>query len=226
MLEQSLLQQIGIRRFELSNPNVFSNVPKSLIAEDVLRNLPIFVIRYNQELAKHYLFNLFGYLRYKSYPCYWDGEDLTSDEEKRKIVIGCSSDSVDLTAYPSAVGKETLWKQISPYVKKLTCLQLDVQHKNDVHIILDSPLDNHWLYNLAGFLDFNKIKYSWYQQDASKKSVFIGKNKSEYTQYTIEIDKNIDEHLQKKQVFGELIKNNYVVQNIDGSYSLGLALND
>src|SRR5574344_814644 len=190
MLEQSLLQQIGIRRFELSNPNVFSNVPKSLIAEDVLRNLPIFVIRYNQELAKHYLFNLFGYLRYKSYPCYWDGVDLTSD------------------------------------VKKLTCLQLDVQHKNDVHIILDSPLDNHWLYNLAGFLDFNKIKYSWYQQDASKKSVFIGKNKSEYTQYTIEIDRNIDENLKKKQVFGELIKNNYVVQNIDGSYSLGLALND
>lgn len=226
MSDQAILQQMGIRSFELKNSNIINGADKELVAKDIYRNLPVFVFCFDQSLAKEYLFNLVGYLRYVSYPCYWENEPLSMDEKSRMVVIGGTSSKRDLTAYPSRNGKKALWSQIVPYVNKLTNAHGIANHIPNTHIVLESPIKFKWLYNLAGFLSFNQIAYSWYEEDAAPNSVFIGAVKNSSILHSVVINEAENENDQKRMVFKELIDKKFLKISDSGRYVLGEILSD
>ena len=84
--------------------------------------------------------------------------------------------------------------------------------------ILETPDKCKWIFNLAGFLDYNEITYSWNRSEASDKTVVISLDADE-SGHNVRITGE-GEQEQKRAVFSALLSRGYLV-SASGKISLG-----
>ncbi len=215
-------KESGFRTFVLKSPKLMTNASPLDLRKDLLRNCPVLVFFFGQRLAKEYLFGIFGYLTYIGYPVYWYGENLSDDEEQRRVLLASPDDkvneTVDVFMYTGLEGKKSLWKQLSPYVSKFENLPPYNPIVPEAKIILDKPAsDCRILANLAGFLRKNKIPYSWNSIDSSDDCVFVGRKAGKFHNFIEVVGANDIE--KKRNVLTSLMSQGYIKKNPDGSFS-------
>lgn len=250
MVDDLILRQMGLRQYFLKDEFKLKFVDKTLVGEDLIGNFPIFLVAFEPNIAKSYLYNFFGYLLSFSYPCYWlfNDELLLSEEEKlRTVVIGPdekifgplknSSLKVDIGINADVNCKKMLWDKIKPYVLKFKELGLTTKAHNKAKVVIDRELIENsqkygkWGLNLAGFLALSKIDVAFSLDDIDEKGAYItpnSLNSSNASTSLIEIIVNgsLDFDKQKKQVFSELLAKNIIKKDEDclSKFSLGQAL--
>ena len=88
--------------------------------------------------------------------------------------------------------------------------------ENPSFVFIDNPKEFKWLYNLAGFFDYNGFTYSWNKSDISEKSCVLGfatedNHKLVEDKLSILIPNECKTEVeQKKHVFSMLLKENYI----------------
>lgn len=181
----------GFRTFFLSKTEVMKKASAEGLRRDFLRSCPVFVFVYSQEIAREYLFGIFGYLNYIGYPVFWYGQNnMPRGLESRMVVFADTSwqgsEHQDIVIVPGIQGKVQLWQKILPYVEKLNALNngaAAIKYRK-AHIILDVPgADAKVLSSLAGFLNYSGIDCSWNSGDALPNSVFVGRKPKEGLQF-------------------------------------------
>ena len=218
-----ILRSMNIKAYSLRRPSVIKNADAGLLYGDVLHSFPYFVFVGDDSYNREWVFNLVGYLRYVSYPCGWFGRG--SAEPEKSLTICPASMSLlpdntepDIPIYPGDSGKRNLWSVIKKYVQEVEKMKIPRAPVDNPCFILESPEKCKWIFNLAGFFDYNGISFSWNAEDASDKTVCIGFN-------TVNAEKDIritgdGEQDQKRAVFGALLSKCYLVSD-GGKIKLG-----
>lgn len=181
----------GFRTFCLSKTEVMKKASAEGLRRDFLRRCPVFVFVYSQEIAREYLFGIFGYLDYIGYPVFWYGQNnILRGLESHMVILADTSwqgsEPQDIVMVPGIQGKVQLWQRILPYVEKLKALNngaAAIKYRK-ARIILDVPgADAKVLSSLAGFLNYSGIDCSWNSDDALPSSVFVGRKPKEGLQF-------------------------------------------
>ena len=219
---QDFAELSGFKTFRLKNPDVIKESSPEALCRDFLRSCPVFVFVYSREIAREYLFGIFGYLDYAGYPVYWYGQKLPRDQEVRRIVLADANwrgpEPQDIVLAPGAQGKMQMWQRISPYAERLKALNTGTRRSRKADIILDEPgADARILTNLAGFLNYSGIACSWNPEDALPESVFVGRKAREGMEFVPVSGATDDE--KKKSVYQGLLSKGYLIKNADGSFS-------
>lgn len=213
MFANDFIRQSGFRSFSLKRADSIVNASSTDVYQDILRNSPIFVFSYEPTVAKDYVYNIFSYLKYKSYPVFWDTDDIPQEFLNRtiKVVpIKCSEDkkqNANIIIYPGIDGKKALWKQIHSYVEAISSLNIAPKGCENPSFIILNPDNHKFLFNIAGFLAYFGISFSWYEQDATPNSIIIGGSST--SQNCIEIIGNTPDE-QKKHIFNEMMTKKYL----------------
>ncbi|MGN1393118.1 MAG: hypothetical protein ACI4V7_03550 [Succinivibrionaceae bacterium] len=225
MNANELIHLSGFRSFQLRDTKNINNSDPMLVYSDLLRNLPIFVFAYEKAICKEYIFNLFAYLKYKSYPVFWYENNIPTEFLNRQVLIVPFKEkhnytkTLDIIAYPGIEGKKTLWKQINKYVSQIISLNIAPKSINSPCFIINNPESCKDLYNVAGFFDYMNISYSWNIKDATQKTVIIGQ-KSDNNKFIEIVEGNSE--VVKKHIFEELIKNKYLkISNNKDFFEIG-----
>lgn len=212
----------GFRTFRLKKPELMKEASSDGLCRDFLRNCPVLVFVHSREIARDYLFGIFGYLDYIGYPVFWYGQKLSREESSRRVILADASwhgpESPDIILTSGAQGKKQMWQKLAPYADRLRVLNPEGAVSRRAGIILDSPgSDARILANLAGFLNYSGITYSWRPEDAEKDSVFVGRSAREGLDF-VQVSGATDEE-KKKSVYQGLLEKGYLVRNQDGSFS-------
>ena len=113
----------------------------------------------------------------------------------------------DIRIYPGENGKRHLWSIIKKYVKEVAAVKFTRPSVNKANFILENPEKCLWIYNLAGYMDYNNMSYSWDESDAWEKSVrisFTPKN----AERDVQIVGNTDDE-QRRAVYKALMMKKY-----------------
>ncbi len=224
MFDDVILNQMGIKQYILAHPELIKNVSQKSIELDMLSDVPVLVFNFDKELVKTYLYNMYGYLTSIDYPCYWQGDNIPAKCTDRLISIG-ADEKYDIVA--TASGKAEVWNRIKDNVAKWQKYHPYLQAKTQrVPVILDrkGATKYRWLYNFAGFLAYNGLAYSWVEQDASEKAIFIGTVPNDNIATSITFDTSRTEDEQKRSIFNELKTRNLLIMQSNGKYTFGSAL--
>lgn len=108
-------------------------------------------------------------------------KDITNVSDSENDLLICPVSAVekhrdlvpDIQIYPGENGKRHLWSIIKKYVKEVAAVKFSRPSVNQANFILESPEKCQWIYNLAGYMDYNNMSYSWNESDAWEKSVHI-----------------------------------------------------
>lgn len=212
----------GFRTFRLTKPELMKEASPAGLCSDFLRNCPVFVFVHSREIAREYLFGIFGYLDFAGYPVFWYGQELSREQRARRVILADASwhgpESPDIILAPGAQGKMRMWQKIAPYADRLRNLNPEGAAARSAGIILDSPgSDARILTNLAGFLNYYGIAYSWKPEKADKDGVFVGRSAREGLDF-VQVSGATDEE-KKKTVYQGLLGKGYLVRNQDGTFS-------
>lgn len=229
----------GVRQYTIKDYSMFKNLPNNLLLDDLVRNCPVFVFVYDENIAKDYLYNIFAFLKKNSYPIYWYGQEILPEHTARQVLLASpevkltDGKKVDLTFYPGQQGRKAIWNLIKKYVEPFVELNtVPKAEENPSFVLIDNPKEYKWLYNLAGFFDYNGITYSWNKSDISEKSCVLGFSTEENQQFvegkvSILIPRECNtEAEQKKYIFSMLLKESYIQKCNDelGKFELGIKL--
>ena len=213
----------GVRQYTIKDYSMFKTLPNNLLLDDLVRNCPVFVFVYDENIAKEYLYNIFAFLKKNSYPVYWYGQEILPEHTSRQVLLASpeakltDGKKASITFYPGQQGRKAIWNQIKKYVEPFVNLNTVSQSvEKPSFVFIDNPKEYKWLYNLAGFFDYNGITYSWNKSDISENSCVLGFATDDNqklvegkvsilipNEYKIEIE-------QKKYVFSMLLKENFI----------------
>lgn len=222
-INSEILGAMNIKSYSLRRPSLIKNTDKGLLYADVLRSFPYFVFVGDDNYNREWVFNLVGYLRYLSYPCGWFGRESAGAEN---ILTICPASmpqlpdgrDPDIPIYPGESGKRNLWSVIRKYVREVEKMKVVRAPVDNPSFILETPDKCKWIFNLAGFLDYNEITYSWNRSEASDKTVVISLDADE-SGHNVRITGE-GEQEQKRAVFSALLSRGYLV-SASGKISLG-----
>ncbi len=174
----AVLGAMGVREFSLRRPSLLPRASRELLYADVLRSFPYFSFVGDDALNRDWVFNLVGYLRYISYPCGWYGRGAETGERTLTVCPASrgalpDGSAPDIPVYPGIAGKRNVWGVIKKYVSEVDRLKIPRPKTERPLFILESPEKCKWIYNFAGYLDYNGISYSWDPGEAAERSVSV-----------------------------------------------------
>jgi hypothetical protein len=243
MSDEFVLNELGIKQYIPKNYNFFKEY-NDIKPIETLKSLPVFVLVFEQDLAKSYLYNLYGFLKTFDYPIFWvyrDGQtDIKSYQMDRIIVLGpdktklnrqlYTSINIDMNLLPTEEFKKSLWMKISPYVDVYKNLRLPKEN-SIAKVYIDRELTENiafgkWALNLFGFLSFNQISVDYADISNEKNvvddSLLISFKDSKLLAIKgnhaklLLVDPTQKPDTQKSEIFSSLINNGYI--QIDSRY--------
>ena len=223
-INSEILQSMNIKLYSLRKPSLIKNASSENLYSDVLRSFPFFIFVGEDRYNKEWVFNLVGYLKYISYPCGWYGKVSVNAESTlticpASIKVLPDNSAPDIPVYPGESGKRNLWSVVKKYVQEVEKLGIVRTRVEKPCFIIESPEKCKWIFNLAGFFDYNDIPFSWNKDDSDGKTIHIGFDTDDFADRKIVITGN-GELEQKKQVFNELLGRGFL-ETENGRIKLG-----